>query len=66
MVKEKGSELANSDTVKSLKDKVGTSVNYYYEKFFSNSQSAPVVQIEEQKVENSEEKIHAKNETSLK
>jgi hypothetical protein len=34
MVKEKGSEFAHSDTVQSLKNKMGSSVNYVYEKFF--------------------------------
>ena len=51
MVKEKGSEFAHSDTVQSLKNKMGSSVNFVYEKFFPHP-------------EHDQNKEHSENKTS--
>jgi hypothetical protein len=60
MVKEKGSELAHSDTVQSLKNKMGSSVNFVYEKFFPQSSPSEQEQNQELSDNTQSEESHTK------
>lgn len=52
MVKEKGTVLANSETVLNIKNKVGSGVNYVYGKFFgANNEESTQNQEQEHKHE---------------